>query len=187
MAPLTPNLVCLARECRNSARNHSRKRAFPATFGHQLQWHHGLDAWDGDPQSWLMGNVIEEYFGPSPDVETLVERGGLLQREGYKALFEEARRQKPRCSMALNWCFNEPWPTAANNSLISWPARPKAGYFGVQIACRVALAQRQNPEIRVAKRRTFEAQVWILNDAPDAQEGGTMEALCALASKKPSC
>ena len=27
--------------------------------------------------------------------------------------------------MALNWCFNEPWPAVANNSILQYPALPK--------------------------------------------------------------
>ena len=61
----------------------------------------------------------------------LVANGQLLQCEGYKAIYEEARRQKPYCSMALNWCFNEPWPTAANNSIINWPNIPKPAFYAV--------------------------------------------------------
>jgi beta-mannosidase len=59
--------------------------------------------------------------------------------EGYKGLFEEARRQKPVASMALNWCLNEPWPTAANNSLISYPCVAKPALAAVGEACRPTL------------------------------------------------
>jgi len=52
---------------------------------------------------------IERYFGRPATLEQLVEWGQWLQSEGLKFVFEEARRQKPVCSMALSWCFNEPW------------------------------------------------------------------------------
>ena len=38
--------------------------------------------------------------------------------------------------MAVNWDFNEPWPTAAGNSLINWPAHPKPCLAAVGQALR---------------------------------------------------
>jgi beta-mannosidase len=150
---------------------------FPPRPGTSWQWHHGIDGWDGDPQSWLMQNVIEYYFGPSDSLETLVDRGQLLQSEGYKCLFEEARRQKPRCAMSLNWCYNEPWPTAANNSLISWPCQPKPAYYAVQQSCRSVLASAQISKFTWSAGEEFEIQLWLLNDAPQERDGGMMEAV----------
>jgi beta-mannosidase len=150
---------------------------FPPRFGTNWQWHQGIDGWDGDPQSWLMQNVIEDYFGPTDRLEALVERGQLLQAEGYKCLFEEARRQKPRCAMSLNWCYNEPWPTAANNSLISWPCQPKPAYHAVKRSCRPVLASAKIPKFMWSAGEEFEAQLWLLNDAPQEQDGGAVEAV----------
>jgi beta-mannosidase len=150
---------------------------FPPRPGTNWQWHHGIDGWDGDPQSWLMQNVIDDYFGPSENLETLVERGQLLQSEGYKCLFEEARRQKPRCAMALNWCYNEPWPTAANNSLISWPCQPKPAYYAVQQSCRPILASAKIPRFTWSAGEEFHAELWLLNDAPHEQEAGVLEVV----------
>ena len=36
--------------------------------------------------------------------------------------------------MALSWCFNEPWPAAANNSLVHWPAHAKPALAAVACA-----------------------------------------------------
>jgi hypothetical protein len=65
-----------------------------------------------------MPDLIKDYFGENNSLEESIEIGQLLQSEGYKCIFEEAMRQKPTCSMALNWCYNEPWPTTANNSIL---------------------------------------------------------------------
>jgi len=43
-------------------------------------------------------------------------------------------RQKPGCAMALNWCFNEPWPSAAGPCLVNWPSQPKPAYHAVRLA-----------------------------------------------------
>lgn len=65
---------------------------------------------------------MEHYFGPVRTLEELVERGQLLQCEGYKFIFEEARRQKPVCSMALNWCYKRlsEAPRRAGHEAVFW-------------------------------------------------------------------
>ncbi|MEP7052638.1 MAG: hypothetical protein ABJB12_19880, partial [Pseudomonadota bacterium] len=149
---------------------------FPPRPGTAWETHHGLGAWEMDPGTWLCQATIEHYFGPTKTIAQLVERGQVLQSEGYKFIFEEARRQKPVCSMALNWCFNEPWPSAANNNLVSWPAAPKPAYYAVRAACRPVLASARVPKFGWRAGEMFEAELWILNDAPQAVDGNRVEA-----------
>jgi beta-mannosidase len=149
---------------------------WPPRSGSSWQTHHGIGAWDGHPSSWLCLEVQEHYFGPPRDLAEMVARGEWLQAEGYKAVFEEARRQKPRCAMALNWCYNEPWPTAANNSIINWPARPKPAYFAVQAACRPVLASARFRKFQWTPGELFSAEIWLLNDSPAGLPGGEVEA-----------
>ncbi len=113
---------------------------FPPRPDTSWESHHAFKAWA--PNSHLLLDVIEDYFGPSETLEQLVERGQLLQAEGLKCLFEEARRQKPRASMALNWCFSEPWPAAANLSVVGWPDRPKPSLAAVGQSSRSARSRR---------------------------------------------
>ncbi len=143
---------------------------WPPQPGTSWESHHAYNAWVGD--TWLMQGMIEDYFGPSGSLEELVENGQLLQCEGYKAIYEEARRQKPYCSMALNWCFNEPWPTAANNSLINWPDRPKPAFYAVGDACRPVLASARNTRLQWKRGEEFSTRIWILNDSPESLEEG---------------
>lgn len=152
---------------------------FPPRPGTAWETHHGLGAWEMDPGTWLCERTIEHYFGSSVTLDELVERGQLLQAIGYQFIFEEARRQKPVCAMALNWCFNEPWPSAANNNLLSWPHQPKPAYYAVQAACRPALASARAAKLAWRSGELFEAEVWLLNDAPSALLAGMLEVeLC---------
>jgi beta-mannosidase len=128
--------------------------------------HHAFNAWVGD--TWLMPDVLEYYFGEAKNLEELVANSQLLQSEGYKSIYEEARRQKPYCSMALNWCFNEPWPTAANNSIVNWPNIPKPGFYAVKNACRPFLASAQIKKFMYTEGEVFETDIWILNDLPSS-------------------
>jgi len=149
---------------------------WPPRAGTSWETHHGIAGWEGDPNSWLFLNTLEDYFGPTRSLEDMVAKSSWLQTEGYKAIYEETRRQQPRCSMALSWCFNEPWPTAANNSIVNWPARPKPAYEGVKAACRPVLASARIPQFQWRAGVEFSAELWLLNDTARSEPGGVVTA-----------
>lgn len=124
--------------------------------------HHGFNAW-GQPR-WLCLNVIRRYFGEPNSLEEAVKYSGIMQEVGYKVIFEEARRQWPYCSMALNWCFNEPWITAANNSVVAYPLIKKPGYYGIKEALRPFLASARIPKFDWKDGEIFSAELWYLNE-----------------------
>lgn len=148
---------------------------FPPRRGTSWVSHHAFDAWGADPGSWLMLHLIEDYFGACKSLEDVVNGGQLLQGEGYKCIFEESRRQKPTAAMALNWCFNEPWPTAANNSLVSWPHEPKRGLAQVARACRPVLASARIAKFRWKAGECFNPELWLLNDSPERVAAGRID------------
>ena len=147
---------------------------FPPRPGTVWETHHAFGAWM--PSSHLYLDLIEHYFGPSATLDEMIERGQLLQCEGYKGLFEEARRQKPVAAMALNWCLNEPWPTAANNSLLSYPCVPKPALAAVRDACRPTLASARIRKFSWRAGEGFDPELWVLHDGPDSVPAGTLEA-----------
>ncbi len=147
---------------------------FPPRQGTAWESHHAFGVWMESSHLYL--DVLEYYFGPAANLEELVERGQFLQGEGYKGLFEEARRQKPAASMALCWCLNEPWPAAANNSLLSWPSYPKPALDAVADACRPLLASARIRQFEWREGEVFDPELWWLNDAPTPQETGVIEA-----------
>ncbi len=135
---------------------------FPPEPGSSWESHHAFNAWG--PERWLMPGILEDYFGQPDDLEKLVENSQLLQGEGYKCIFEEARRQKPVCAMAVNWCYNEPWITAVNNSLINYPNHPKPAFYEVSNSCRPFLASARIPKFTWKEGETFSCDLFILND-----------------------
>jgi len=143
---------------------------WPPKEGTSWESHHAFKAWIGDTH--LMKDMLAGYFGPAKNLEELVEEGQLVQGEGFKAIFEEARRQKPYCAMALNWCFNEPWYCAANNSIVSYPDTPKPGYYAVKNACRPFCASATISKFKWSDREEFSTQIWLLNDLAEAATGG---------------
>ncbi len=149
---------------------------FPPLPGTAWESHHAFNAWESKKNSWLLPEIIEFYYGPTESLDQLVERGQLLQSEGYKCIYEEARRQKPYCSMALNWCFNEPWPTAANNSLINYPAEAKLAYYAVKNSCRPVLSSARISKFSWQNGEIFNPELWLLNDSPESVPAGKLEA-----------
>ena len=139
-----------------------QKDLFPPKPNTAWQDHHAFAAWYGD--TWLCEDILKDYFGKAETLEELIDQSQLLQSEGYKAIFEEARRQKPYCAMALNWCYNEPWPSAANNSLIVYPAICKPAYYAVKNSCRPLCASARLSKFRWRENEEFFAEAWILND-----------------------
>jgi len=147
---------------------------WPPKPGTSWESHHAYKAWGFN--TWLMQDMIEDYFGESSSLEELVANGQLIQGEGYKCIYEEARRQKPYCSMAVNWCYNEPWPTAANNSILSYPAIPKPGFYQVRNACRPILSSATISKFKWKSGEMFTTQVWILSDKPEKVKAGKLKA-----------
>jgi beta-mannosidase len=152
---------------------------WPPRPGTSWDTHHAFGAWEADPNSHLHVATLEHYFGPARDLGELVARGTWLQCAGYQAVFEEARRQKPRCSMALNWCFNEPWPSAANNSIVNWPAQPKDAFDAVRAACRPVMASARIAKFQWRAGETFSAEIWLLNDSPTTVPAGEVTVTLA--------
>ena len=128
--------------------------------------HHAFEAWQ--PESHASLSVLERYFGKDATLAERVGQSDMLQSEGLKFIFEEARRQSPRCSAALNWAFNEPWITAANLSIVRYPDIPKPAYYAVKSALRPALFSAAFGKIDWRSGENFEARIWLLNDSPEA-------------------
>ena len=135
--------------------------------------HHAFKAWIGD--TWLCPGIIAKYFGKAESLDQLVEWSQLLQSIGYKAIFEHARQEWPHCSMALNWCFNEPWPTAANNSIIQYPAKPKPAHEAIRQACRPVLSSARIPKFLWDSAEDLYFDLFMINGTPETLPPGIME------------
>lgn len=124
--------------------------------------HHAFKAWRFN--SWAHFDVIDRYFGKQKDVAGYVEKSQFLQCEGYKCIFEEARRQKPFCSMAINWDYNEPWKTAAGNNLLEYPSKKKSSYYAVKQALRPVMPSMRFDHFCYKPGETIHGELWLLND-----------------------
>ena len=111
--------------------------------------------------------IFDEYFGISDSLEQFCERSAWMQCAGYQAVFEEARRQWPHCSVAANWCYNEPWITAANNSIVAYPNNPKPAYYTVKNSLKDVVATARIDKFLWYDGETFNAEIWYHNDSPE--------------------
>ena len=135
---------------------------FPPEKNSIWQLHGAFGVWGAEAH--LHVPVFEKYFGKMQSIEELVKYNQMLQCEGEKFIFEEARRQKPFCGMALNWCFQEPWPSSANLSLINYPNELKPAYYHVANACRPVLASVRIPKFVWKEGEEFSCDLFMLND-----------------------
>ncbi len=145
------------------------------TNGGSYELHHAVSAWRSE-NDWFSRNIIEYFCGETNSVKEAAEKGVFVQSLMYPYMFEAARMQQPYCSMALNWCFNEPWPTAAGNSLINYPALPKPAYFTVKNALRGKKASVRPDKLLWWFEEDCIMKIWILNDTPDEIPAGSITA-----------
>ena len=138
---------------------------FPVSDTKSWNIHHATNTKGGG--NWLCLDVVERYFGAPKSIEDIVEKTNWLQSSGYQAAFEEIRKQWPYCSMMSNWCYDEPWITAANNSIVSYPAIPKPAYYSVKNALRPTLFSARIPKFDWKAGERFDAGIWLLNDRPE--------------------
>ncbi len=128
--------------------------------------HHAYRAW-GDRPAWMSSDLIDEIFGPQESLDGYIEKSTIMQCEGYRFIFEEARRQRPVCAMALNWCYNEPWIVAAGNSLITYPCEPKPSYKAVQKALSPVLPSARFEHFAYKGEDLLRAELFLLNDSTE--------------------
>ena len=175
--PSLSNLDC----CRIVAPEES---LFPLQENEVTVAHHAFRSWDIATDTWCDITTLRRYFGEPTSLPQMIEWSQWMQGEGYRCVFEEARRQKPYCSMAINWCYNEPWPTLANNSIINYPASPKQSYTTVAAACRSTLVSARIPHFAWNAGSEFEVELWLLNDSKEIQPSGEVEVYLELLGKK---
>jgi beta-mannosidase len=164
--PSLSNLAC----CKLFA---AEDELFPMEENEITVAHHAFHAWNGQKQ-WACLETINDYFGEAESLEELIKYSQWMQSEGYKCIYEEARRQKPYCSMAINWCYNEAWPTLA----------PKPSYHDVKAACRPILISAQIPKFSWKAGDIFSVKLWLLNDSIEPTESGKADVYIELQNER---
>lgn len=146
--------------------------------------HHGVRAWTND--SWIQLGNIEHYFGKVKSLKDIIVKSQILQSMGYKLMFEEARRQKQNCNFALNWCFDEPYPNAASNCLVCYPAVRRPAYYAVENSLRDTVLSAKFKKFSWVEGEIFQAEIWMLSDGITPVKRGTAEVVLRMEDKEYS-
>lgn len=120
------------------------------------------------PGTTLFESTCRRFQFPHANLSEIYEATEWVQSEGLRFIFEEARRQSPTCSMAVNWFFTEPWRVAVGCSLILYPDVKKRAYYTVSSSCRPVLASACYRKFDWKAGEMFEADIWLLNDTGNA-------------------
>ena len=89
--------------------------------------------------------------------------------------------------MAINWCWNEPWKCAVNNSLLAYPNIPKPAYFAVRDSLRDVLGAAEISKYAWAPGETFSACPWLFNDTQREVRGTVTLSVTAAGRTKELC
>ena len=135
--------------------------------------HHAFEAWIGN--TWLCEPIIRKFMGDMDTLDALVQKGQELQAIGYRAVYEMARQQWPYCSMALNWCYGEPWPAAANNSIVEYFGFRKPATEAIKMACRPQMVSARFPKYEWNVGELFYFDLFFFNHHTKALIPGDIE------------
>ena len=126
-------------------------------------FHYGLPAASSEIEE-VYGAILDRFKLQKDNIQDVYQNSMWLQCEGLKAIFEEARRQWPVCSMAANWMFNEPWKVACGWSVVLYPNIKKESFYSVKDALRPILMSARIPKFAWKSGEIFSAEIWLLND-----------------------
>lgn len=119
---------------------------------------------------WKCQSDIISLFPECKTLDDLIYYSDLMQSMAYKAIFEESRRQWPKCTMALNWCYNEPWYTLYNRNIIDYDNNPRPSYYAVKDSLRPILATAGIPKFKWMGGEIFYADIFLHNDTGETIE-----------------
>lgn len=114
---------------------------------------------------WKCQEDVLTIFPECDTLDQLIYYSDLIQCMAYKAIFEESRRQWPRSTMALNWCYNEPWYSLFNRHLIDYNNKPRPAYYAVKDSLRPILATAGMPKFKWTAEELFSADIVLHNDS----------------------
>lgn len=175
--PAISNLECLKQIT-------SVEDLFPLVENQITTAHHAFHAWGFHSHACL--NDIAHYYKESNSLEELISHSQFLQSVAYRFIFEEARRQKPHCSMAINWCLNEPWPCVANNSVICYPNHIKQAYFEIAKACRPVAATARYRKLKYKSGEVLDFDLFLLNDGQNNLDPMTVSVSVQVGEETPA-
>ena len=133
--------------------------------------------------SWLCFGLLGELFGKQDSLEDYIKCGEIAQCEGLKFIFEEARRQKPYCLIAFNWCFNEPWNNVAARTVVAYSVRPRKAYYDIKNSLKPVVPSAKLNHFKYKVGEWVKAEMFLLNDSMQ-EASDTIEMYIEIDGKK---
>ena len=144
----------------------------------------GFGVWpEGGDDAWLNFSMVDKLIGKQDSLADYIRVSQWMQCQGLQFIFEEGRRQKPYCSLVMNWDFTEPWNNVGGHVLITYPDRPRPAYYKVADSLRNVMPSARTYELVYTGEDVLKAELWMLNDSNE-EVSDTVEAYLILDGKK---
>ncbi len=111
------------------------------------------------------------------NLEAIIEASQRAQATGLQIAIEQMRRRKGESGGVILWQFNEPWP-AISWAIVDYFRRPKLAYRLLkQWYSPLLISLKFDLGVNWQPGDLFEAEVWGVNDSPDAARGACFVSL----------
>ncbi|MBR3927603.1 MAG: hypothetical protein IKJ65_01220 [Clostridia bacterium] len=134
------------------------------TTSENRAWAHHSGGWD----SYSMRE--RTMFGDLKHIplSDYIKVNQFVQAESLRYSLESNRRRQWKNVGQMTWQFNEPWPNVQCSNVLEYYGGKKLGYYAVKEAYESVLASLKYKKLFYTAGESFESEVWLINDKPDA-------------------
>lgn len=122
--------------------------------------------WQHRGSWWLHRGLVDKLFGEVDRLDQYVAASQFLQAEGLRYAIESHQRRKWRCSGAMPWQFNEPFPNLSCTNAVDYDLNPKLAYYAVKKACEPLHPSAKYESLSWHDQAVFSAELHVDNPAP---------------------
>lgn len=135
-----------------------------STIQENRAWAHHSGGWD----SYSMRE--RTMFGDLKKIplSDYIKVNQFVQAESLRYSLESNRRRQWKNVGQMTWQFNEPWPNVQCSNVLEYYGGKKLGYYAVKEAYESVLASLKYKKLFYTAGESFESEVWLINDKPDA-------------------
>jgi len=120
-------------------------------------------AWVHHAGWWVNADFLRECFGEFGSLEDFVMASQFVQAEALRYAVESNRRRKFKCSAALLWQMNEPWPNVSATTCVDYYGVPKPAYYFVSRAFEPRHVSLKYRQLYASRDIPLEGEVFIHN------------------------
>ncbi len=127
-------------------------------------WRHHSGGWDtySMREMQMFGDLRQIGFAE------YIKVNQFIQAESLRYSLEANRRRQWACVGEMTWQFNEPWPNIQCSNLLEYYGGKKLALYFMQEAYSPVLASLKYHKLFYTAGETFQAEIHLINDYPDA-------------------